>query len=902
MKQGTIISHYRIVDQLGRGGMGIVYRAEDTKLDRTVALKLLPPHALVSEDDRARFYREARAAAALNHANIAHIYEIDEAEVENGESRPFIAMEYIDGDSLSEVIQKGPLPLKDAINYASQIAEGLKVAHEANIVHRDIKSGNVMLTSKGVVKILDFGLAKTAASTKLTQMGSTLGTVAYMSPEQAKGEEVDRRSDIWSAGVILYEMITGQMPFPGDYEQAIVYGILNEDPESLTALRAGVPMALDGIMAKLLAKDPGLRYQHIDELPADLKAIDLGSTVTRSRISTGSRSVIAPASEPGGAFTQTLATPAAKKQVPVWAWGVAAAVLLAVGLFAGRMLSGGSEPAGELMRLQIDLPHAIQQLEPGWSPDGSELYYLAQTSPDDPVHVRRYTIASGESSPVPGSEGADYVSVSPDGRWLTVYDANRGRFHRALRSGGEFTDIPGAGTRWKFGTYAQDGRFYFTNDASEIASAGESGDVIVHSQGDSTINWLGIPVPAADGTTVFFSHWSSANSSHGTFRLSAQSPGYEAVSSQYTFLEVLDNGYALAIPSGSTNQAAALVPIDPKSGELEGPAVPVARLTINGYAVSKSGHLVYRERADASNESEPLYRVASEGNSNLIAGTPSGADDFAAARNRGLIAIEANPENPEGEDIYLINLESGVQTRFTRGGDNQYAEWSPDDDYLYYRSIPDQSSRGVIMRRRTDATEPAELVLANTSESGSGVFHPAVTSDGSQLLFTHDSDGTGTQLHRIALGDILPLDLADARQISRAEESVFGLDPSPDDRYVVYRAGQAILVSSIDGQGEVEITSDGFEPVWSPDGDWIYFSRSNSREVLRVAVTTEPVFRVLGAEERVFDVTSHLHFDVASDGSLLVTMPETAVQGDGSKIWLVLNLANEAERIAPRNP
>ncbi|MDX1430180.1 MAG: hypothetical protein R3282_07830, partial [Rhodothermales bacterium] len=609
-------------------------------------------------------------------------------------------------------------------------------------------------------------------------------------------------------------------------------------------------MALDGVMAKLLAKDPSLRYQHIDELPADLKAIDLGASVTRSRISTGSRSAIASAVAVDAAVVQEPATSSGKKQIPAWMWGGAAALLLAVGLVAGSMLSGDEEPPGELIRLQIELPHAVQGIQPGWSPDGSELYYLAQTSPEDPVHVRRYTMASGESSPVPGSENAGYVSVSPDGRWLSIYDANRGRYRRALRSGGEFTDIPGAETRWPFGSYGPDGRFYFTNDLSEIASAGEAGDVIVHTQKDSTIGWLGIPVPAEDGT--FFSHWSSAVLSHGTLRLKAEPPGYEAVSSQYTFLEVLDNGYALAIPSGSTNQAAALVPIDPKSGELQGPAVPIARLNIFGYAFSKNGHLVYREQTDSSQESEPLYRVGSDRNPGLAAGTPAGSDDFAVARNRNLVAIEGNPENPEGEDLYVVNLESGVQTRLTRGGDNQYAEWSPDDVYVYYRSIPSSSTKGMIMRRRADASEPAELVLANTSESGSGVFHPAVTSDGSQLLFAHDSDGSGTELYRIPLGGALPLDLAEARQITRAEESVFGPDPSPDDRYVVYRAGQAVLVSSMDGQSEVEVTSDGFEPVWSPDGAWIYFSRSNDREIHRVAVTTDPVFRVLGAEERVF--------------------------------------------------
>jgi len=195
LQPGSEISHYRILDEVGRGGMGVVYRAEDTRLRRTVALKLLSTHMLGSEADRHRFYREARAAASLQHPSIGTVFEIDEVG-----DHVFIALEFVDGQTLAELIEKGPLPLERVVNIGIQTANGLGVAHEHNVVHRDMKSGNVMLTKKGAVKILDFGLAKTAASTKLTQMGSTLGTVAYMSPEQARGEEVDRRSDIWSLG------------------------------------------------------------------------------------------------------------------------------------------------------------------------------------------------------------------------------------------------------------------------------------------------------------------------------------------------------------------------------------------------------------------------------------------------------------------------------------------------------------------------------------------------------------------------------------------------------------------------------------------------------------------------------------------------------------------------------
>jgi len=284
---GKTLSHYTIQDELGRGGMGIVYKAEDSKLHRSVAIKVLPAAALANKDDRARFYREARAAASLSHPNIATVYEIDEAVPEGSKDddlRPFIAMEFISGETLDEQVKRGPFKLKEAVLIASQVAQALDAAHEKNIVHRDIKTQNVMMTAKGDAKVLDFGLAQTAQSTKLTRLGSTLGTVAYMSPEQARGEEVDGRADLWSLGVVLYEMIAGRSPFPGDYEQAVLYEILNQDPEPLTALRTGVPMGLEWIVSKCLAKSPADRYQTATDLLVDLRNVDLSQN-TSSHVS-----------------------------------------------------------------------------------------------------------------------------------------------------------------------------------------------------------------------------------------------------------------------------------------------------------------------------------------------------------------------------------------------------------------------------------------------------------------------------------------------------------------------------------------------------------------------------------------------------------------------------------------
>jgi eukaryotic-like serine/threonine-protein kinase len=263
---GKIISHYKILEKLGEGGMGVVYKAQDTKLDRLVALKFLPQHLTSDPVEKERFVHEAKAASALNHTNITTIHEIDEFE-----GQMFIVMEYCEGKTLKEMIEKETLSIKKILDIGIQIGEGLAIAHEKGVVHRDIKSDNITLTPRGQVKIMDFGLAKLKGATKLTKSGSTLGTAAYMSPEQASGEEVDQRSDIFSFGVVLYELLTGQLPFKGEHTAAIAYSILNDEPQPVARFNNKVSAKLEDIVFKTLAKDKEERYQHIDELLADLR-------------------------------------------------------------------------------------------------------------------------------------------------------------------------------------------------------------------------------------------------------------------------------------------------------------------------------------------------------------------------------------------------------------------------------------------------------------------------------------------------------------------------------------------------------------------------------------------------------------------------------------------------------
>jgi len=286
---GKSISHYTILEKLGEGGMGVVYRAEDTKLKRTVALKFLTPQALGTEDDKTRFIHEAQSAASLNHPNICTVYEIDEFE---GQS--FIAMECVEGKSIKGMIRAGPLDLGAALDIAIQAGEGLGAAHEKGIIHRDIKSANVMVTGRGQVKIMDFGLAMSPGRTQLTRTGTTVGTVAYMAPEQARGGKADGRSDIWSLGVVLFEMISGQLPFKGDHEQAVLYSIVNEKAKPIAGLCLEAPVELEKVFRKCLAKDPGERYQTVMDFIADLRRLQ-GKSVPGARHADvpprGSRSV-----------------------------------------------------------------------------------------------------------------------------------------------------------------------------------------------------------------------------------------------------------------------------------------------------------------------------------------------------------------------------------------------------------------------------------------------------------------------------------------------------------------------------------------------------------------------------------------------------------------------------------
>ena len=262
------ISHYKIIEKLGEGGMGVVYKAIDTSLNRPVAFKFLPSYLTKDESTRKRFVVEAQAASALDHPNICSIHEINKTD----DGHQYICMAYYQGESLRDKIKKGPIPLDLALDIFVQLAQGLAAAHEKNIIHRDIKPGNIIITEKDEVKIVDFGLAK-LAGIDLTKSTSSKGTAAYMCPEQIRGEKVDHRSDIWALGIVLYEMLTAHLPFEGDYPEPMMFSIVNEKPHPLSKYISGFPELLQTIIDRLLKKDAGERYQSVSELLAELKPL-----------------------------------------------------------------------------------------------------------------------------------------------------------------------------------------------------------------------------------------------------------------------------------------------------------------------------------------------------------------------------------------------------------------------------------------------------------------------------------------------------------------------------------------------------------------------------------------------------------------------------------------------------
>ncbi len=825
--KGTTISHYRVVEQIGRGGMGVVYKAEDTKLNRTVALKLLPPHALASEDDRARFYREARAAAALNHANIAHVYEIDESFVvpaqagtspgsteppPHAELRPFIAMEYVDGESLATRIDRGPLSLKDAVSFATQIAQGLQAAHESSVVHRDIKSGNIMLTSKGEVKVLDFGLAKTTASTKLTQMGSTLGTVAYMSPEQARGEQVDGRTDIWSLGVIIYEMIVGRMPFAGDYEQAVVYTILNEDPEPLTAVRTGVPMQLEAIVEKCLRKSAAHRYQTAADLIADLQALSL--TDSRSR----------PVSGASGMRKATRQTGRRGRDLRVGFVTLAAIAGFVTAWFLRGMMDERSDAPSPLEVTSISriTPGGQGELFPALSPDGQMVAFVGGR--ENRLFVRQFAggrvlrLAEELSGPI----------FAP--RWTPDQTAI------TFQSGGVIYNVPALGgaispvvtpTRDPVITpaWAPDGdRLAYSDDASLRVMTVSSRDVRTYD------------VPEAHSPS-----WSPDGRRIALMSGNSYYHGLNLAPSAVAILDVETGEWQLT--TGSSDVNASPVWSSDGSGIFfvsnEGGGTDVYWQKIEGLSAVGVPHRVSvglrAHTLDVSTDRRRLVvsQAAVGQNVHRVRLRPGVTVDLSAAEplTSGYQMVEGVAVSPDGEwlaydsnvsgnsDIYIRRVEGGDVRRVTSDPADEFVyQWSADGKHLSFHSFA-SGNRGIY------TVSVDDLFVEKVVDTSVHERYPAWSPDGNAIAYYYGDETVQSEVRLIRRSN--DGGWGSSEHVTDVARTV-AVRWSPNGREIAIPERNGIRIYSVPDKTTRSIAlPEGYRPgglQWSRDGKTIFFS------------------------------------------------------------------------------
>ncbi len=883
---GLHLAQYRIDSELGRGGMGIVYRATDTKLGRTVALKVLPASALSSDDDRARFLREAQAAARISHVNVGHVYQVDEAVPldESGqrvtgqdEARLFIAMEYIDGETLDARIRKGPVKLDEAVRITIQVAEALKEAHAMQIVHRDIKSGNVMITSKGVVKVLDFGLAKTQASTMLTRMGSTLGTAAYMSPEQARGQEVDGRSDLYSLGTVLYEMVAGRLPFAGDYEQAVLYGILNEDPEPLTALRTGVSMDLERIVFRLLAKDPRRRYQTAADLVADLEAVDLtaASVTTRSTI----RAV-----GPSGAAKVGVATRAAV------AFGVGA---LLVGLL-WMLWPAGIPEARPRMVLDVKMvaDHAIVATD--LSEDGSTLVYATDDLSRDNVFVR--DLATGEVRRLDGSAGALVVELSPDGESVLI-TKQLSIARTSIRSSTPLLVVESeeGNPRANWGPPG----WVVYEDLQALwkvsLQTGEKAPLAVRPSDGSEqdYDW---PVMLPDGRTVM----AEVENSDGTVavgfwdfesgeRLATTSIG--GIRPQY----VSTGHLVFSVPVVGTVGNLVSVPFDVDGMRLLGAPTPIAsEVLASTVALSDGGILIYRRRVtgvEVHRSTIPLSGIqVSEfpGINRVVPVTPARFSDIELSpdETRAVLTIQdpsLNTGQGGGTDVFVLDIARGTLLQLTSNASGASPTWLSGGDSVAY---VDRSGWGQgiydVNVRAANGTGTPRRVFRNTV----GVWDLDVSPSGDAAVYVVASDPfgvTGIVVRKLDTGETI--ELTDRRTANRRYPEY-----SPDGTTIVYEQDGETFTVPADGRGVPFNQSTGrwTQPVWSADGRTI-FGTGNAGLYSRDMETSRVKFE-LG-----FSVSETHFFDVFSSGDrVLLASPGMAAGLGGSTDEAVLSDSTES--------
>lgn len=809
---GTTISHYHILEKLGEGGMGVVYKAQDTKLDRTVALKFLPDHVSAGSGELERFVQEAKSAAGLNHPNICTIYGIEESNGKN-----FIAMEFVDGQTLQE--KKSSLSMKQALDVGIQIAEGLAAAHEKGIVHRDIKPENIMFRKDGRVQIMDFGLAKLRGASRLTKEGSTVGTAGYMSPEQIQGQDTDNRSDIFSLGVLLYEMLTGQAPFKGMHETAIAYEIVNVDSAPMSSLKPEIPPELDAIVLECLEKDPKERTQSAGQVAVDLKRYRRESSRSRASRITAARPVQSGARSAAGGDISSMDI----RTSPSWrATGLIALGALILGGVA-TMLIPTSEPSRPVIRAALTTSAGLtyndgQGGNSAISPDGSMVVFSGRdSSGTDRLYIR--LLATNEIRPLRGTEGAKYPFWSPDNKQVGCFLG--GALQITSAGGGPVVSIAnapfGRGAAW-----SSNGTIVFQPRLQEpnlYAISAGGGEVRPATDFDSTMKaFARFPSFLPDGDHFLFGMI--------TLESNETSIYMGSVSGRQT-RKIIDDGYAPLYADGKLmfvrQQILMARRFDPSS-----PLEQSAPITVQGdvniwlprakadVSASTTGLILYSGATDRRSSEDAFIWINDAGTVQEEI-TVTNLFGESSLSNDGTRFVFGQGGSTGGVDVWTYDSRRKVKTRMTFTGPVNAATspvWSPDGRFVYYNS-EELGGKAAVFRRAADGSGKADLVADGGRDASSGYYPLDVSPDGKRLLIAVRNE------LQSSLGLV---DLTAAQLPAHVDVIVQDGDQarfSPDGAWIVYTVGitsetRTVVVSKVGSRsGTWQVSSpDGYYPVW----------------------------------------------------------------------------------------